>query len=59
MLAYDKDQWTQMIDLPLLPNLLINISYLGVVPNDYYTVTLTWGHSDNPQTLSTNFAPPP
>ena len=59
MLVYDKDQWTQMIDQPVLPNLTINIAYTPPSPptDDYYTAKLTWGHSDNLQKLSASFAP--
>ena len=57
MFTYDQDQWIQLIDKPLLPNLAINIAYFGPPPNDYYTATLTWGHSDNQQTLAASFAP--
>ena len=57
MLAYDKDQWIQMIHKPLLPNLAIDIDHHGTTPNDYYTTTLTWGNSDNKQTLTASFAP--
>jgi hypothetical protein len=41
----------------LLPNLTINIDYLGTSPSDYYTTTLTWGNSDNQHTLTASFAP--
>ena len=57
MLTYDKDQWIQMINKPLLPNLTIKITKYGAPPNDFYTTTLTWGHSDNLQTLAMSFAP--
>lgn len=57
MFIYDKDQWTQMIDRPLLSNLTINIVYSGTAPNDFYTAALTWGHSDNLQTLAASFTP--
>jgi len=56
MFQYDKDQWTQMIQQPLLPNLTINIAFVAVA-NPFYTATLTWGHSDNPQILAASFAP--
>jgi type IV pilus assembly protein PilV len=57
MFTYDQDQWTQMIAKPLLPNLAINIAHSVTASNDYYTATVTWGHSDNPQTLTAKFAP--
>lgn len=57
MLHHDKYQWAQMIARPLLPNLSINITHSGAAPNDYYTATVTWGHSDNLQTLTANFVP--
>lgn len=57
MLTYDKDQWIQMIDKPLLPNLAINIDHHGASPSDYYSTTLTWGNSDNQHTLTASFAP--
>jgi type IV pilus modification protein PilV len=57
MLNYDKDQWMQMINKPWLPNLSISTAYFGAPPNDYYTATLTWGNSDNQQTLTASFAP--
>ena len=55
MRTYDRDQWIQMIQQPLLPNLAINIEY-ATFPLPHYTATVTWGHSDNPQTLSASFA---
>ncbi len=54
LLNYDKDQWIQMIKQPLLPNLVINITSPGA-PFTSYTSTLTWGNSDNQQTLTASF----
>jgi type IV pilus assembly protein PilV len=59
MLLYDQYQWIQMIDKPLLPNLTIAIAHSGASPSDVYTATLTWGNSDNLQTLSASFSPSP
>lgn len=52
---HDIAQWKKMIDQPLLANLRVMINHHGANPDDYYTVTLTWGNSDNQQTLQTSF----
>lgn len=54
LVKYDKYQWQQMINQPLLANLQIKIVSHGSSPNDYYTITLIWGNSDNQQILTTS-----